>query len=105
MLAYGACKAATHFIVKSLAQPGSGLPEGTFVCGLLPVTLDTPQNRAGMPDADTSTWTPLEEVANKYAKIATGADTTVESGTLLTVETAGGKTTYQPIALGADFTL
>ncbi len=49
-------KAAVHQLVKSLAAPKSGLPEGSFCAAMLPITLDTPMNRKFMPDADTSTW-------------------------------------------------
>ncbi len=31
---------------------------GTVV-GILPVTIDTPSNREGMPNADFSAWTPV----------------------------------------------
>merc|ERR1711973_31107 len=62
MLGYGMAKAAVHQLVKSLGSSGSGLPTGSCVLGMLPVTLDTPMNRKFMPDADKSTWTPLSEV-------------------------------------------
>jgi hypothetical protein len=55
-LRYGMAKAAVHQLVKSLAAPKSGLPEGSFCAAMLPITLDTPMNRKFMPDADTSTW-------------------------------------------------
>ena len=53
MMGYGMAKAAVHQLVKSLASPGSGLPDLACVLGLLPVTLDTPMNRKFMPGADT----------------------------------------------------
>jgi dihydropteridine reductase len=56
MIGYGMAKAAVHQLVKSLASPKSGLPEGAFCAGLLPITLDTPMNRKFMPKADTSNW-------------------------------------------------
>ena len=56
-------KAAVHQLTKSLAAKNSGLPANSLVVSLLPVTLDTPMNRKWMPDADTSTWTPLEFIA------------------------------------------
>jgi len=63
MMGYGMAKAAVHQLVKSLGSPDSGLPKGCCALGLLPVTLDTPMNRKFNPDADRSTWTPLNEVA------------------------------------------
>jgi len=69
MIGYGLAKAAVHQLTKSLADvPKSGLPEGTGVYAILPVTLDTPMNRKWMPKADTSTWTPLEWVADLMLK-------------------------------------
>ena len=38
---------------------------------LFTVTLDTPMNRKWMPKADTSTWTPLEWVADLMLKWST----------------------------------
>jgi dihydropteridine reductase len=42
MIGYGMAKAAVHHLTKSLAAPKSGLPEGTTVLTILPITLDTP---------------------------------------------------------------
>eukprot|EP01061_Rhynchopus_euleeides_P038450 TRINITY_DN65988_c0_g1_i1.p1 TRINITY_DN65988_c0_g1~~TRINITY_DN65988_c0_g1_i1.p1 ORF type:complete len:250 (+),score=101.34 TRINITY_DN65988_c0_g1_i1:45-752(+) len=64
MIGYGMAKAAVHQLVKSLAQEDSGLPAGTSTVAILPNTIDTPGNRAGMPDADFSSWTPCETFAD-----------------------------------------
>lgn len=56
-------KAAVHQLTKSLAAESSGLPPNSLAVAILPVTLDTPMNRKWMPNADFSTWTPLEFVA------------------------------------------
>lgn len=56
-------KAAVHQLTKSLAAEKSGLPKDSLVVAIMPVTLDTPMNRKWMPNADFSTWTPLEFVA------------------------------------------
>jgi len=56
-------KAAVHQLTKSLAGENSGMPANSLVVATLPVTLDTPMNRKFMPKADTTTWTPLEFVA------------------------------------------
>ncbi|KAL7299992.1 dihydropteridine reductase [Trichogramma pretiosum] len=66
MIGYGMAKAAVHQLTKSLASTGGGLPTDSLVASILPVTLDTPMNRKWMPKADTSTWTPLEFVANLF---------------------------------------
>jgi dihydropteridine reductase len=55
MIGYGLAKAAVHQLTKSLADPKSGMPEGSTVLALLPITLDTPMNRKWMPKADFST--------------------------------------------------
>ena len=57
-------QSAVHHLVTSLAQPGSGMPEGSHALGVLPVTLDTPMNRKYMPDANHSSWTPLETLVS-----------------------------------------
>lgn len=84
MISYGMAKAAVHHMVASLAMPGSGVDGKTV--GILPVTLDTPGNRQGMPDADFSTWTPLTEVADALYKWAS-QEATCESGKLYKVIT------------------
>ncbi len=63
MIAYGCAKASVHQFIQSIAQSDSGLPKGSKAIALLPVILDTPMNRKWMPDADKSTWTPLEEIS------------------------------------------
>ena len=63
MIGYGMAKAAVHQLTKSLALGNSGMPENSMVVSILPITLDTPMNRKWMSDADTSTWTSLEFVA------------------------------------------
>jgi dihydropteridine reductase len=63
MIGYGMAKAAVHHLTKSLAGSNSGLPANSLVVSILPITLDTPMNRKWMADADFSTWTPLQFVA------------------------------------------
>lgn len=63
MIGYGMAKAAVHQLTKSLAAKDSGLPSESLAVAILPITLDTPMNRKWMPNADHSTWTPLEFVA------------------------------------------
>ncbi|MEE6462423.1 hypothetical protein FKM82_001587 [Ascaphus truei] len=63
MMAYGMAKATVHQLCQSLGGEKSGLPTNSAAVAILPVTLDTPANRASMPDADFSSWTPLEFIA------------------------------------------
>lgn len=62
MIGYGIAKSAVHHLTRSLAKDG-GLPDGAIALAILPITLDTPMNRKWMPNADFSSWTPLEFVA------------------------------------------
>jgi len=94
-LGYGVAKAAVHHLIKSLAQPDSGLPAKVAVVGLLPIMLDTPQNRKAMPTADTSSWTPMLEVANTLFQWSNNV-MRPESGALVIVNTKQGKTDYTP---------
>lgn len=63
MVAYGVSKAATHQLIQSVVDDFG--KQGRVVLGLLPITLDTPPNRASMPKADHSSWTPLSFVAKQ----------------------------------------
>jgi len=91
MMGYGMAKAAVHQLVKSLACSDSGLPSTACALGLLPVTLDTPMNRKFMPDADQSTWTPLEEVARIMVAWTRGKER-LPCGSLVKLNTSGGQT-------------
>ena len=92
MIGYGMAKAAVHQLVKSLAAPKSGLPEGSTVVAFLPITLDTPMNRKWMSKADFSTWTPLSFIAETLHKWITQPSERPESGALLKLTTLGGQT-------------
>ncbi|KAF7728663.1 hypothetical protein EC973_005700 [Apophysomyces ossiformis] len=96
MIGYGVAKAAVHHLVKDLAAPGGGLPQDAKVTAICPVTLDTPMNRKFMPDADHSTWTPLDAVAKQLHDYATGA-APLTSGKLVQVVTKNGETTFEEI--------
>jgi len=91
MIGYGMAKAAVHQLTKSLAENKSGLPDNSLVVSILPVTLDTPMNRKWMPNADFSTWTPLEYVADTFVKWTKGEDRP-RSGSLLRLITKEHKT-------------
>lgn len=85
MIGYGVAKAATIQLVASMAAPGSGLADGARVCAIMPQTLDTPQNRAAMPDADFSKWTPLASVADLLVGWAGDAAARPAQGALVNV--------------------
>eukprot|EP00795_Rhopilema_esculentum_P012553 gene12553-3246_t len=92
MIGYGMAKAAIHQLTKSLADESSGLPAGTVVATILPITLDTPMNRKGMPNADFSSWTPLEYISNLFYNWTQGVEVP-KSGSLVTLVTKDGNTT------------
>uniref|UniRef100_A0A673A384 Dihydropteridine reductase n=1 Tax=Sphaeramia orbicularis TaxID=375764 RepID=A0A673A384_9TELE len=91
MVGYGMAKAAVHQLCQSLAAKNSGMPSGAAAVTILPVTLDTPMNRKFMPDADFSSWTPLEYIAELFFNWATGVDRPA-SGSLMQLLTSGGET-------------
>ena len=68
MILYTAAKAAVAAITQSLAEEVAG--EGIWVNAVAPSILDTPANRAAMPNADTADWPKVEEVATIIAFLA-----------------------------------
>ncbi|KAE9555819.1 hypothetical protein FO519_001033 [Halicephalobus sp. NKZ332] len=93
MIGYGLAKAAVHQLTKSLSDPqAAGLPEGTTVLAILPITLDTPMNRKWMSKADFSTWTSLTFVADLLHKWTTDKGDRPPSGSLLKLTTLGSQT-------------
>lgn len=62
---YGASKAAVLRLVEAFAAELKG--DGVRVNAVLPGTMDTPQNRAAMPDVDPKRWVRPEEVAETIA--------------------------------------
>jgi NAD(P)-dependent dehydrogenase (short-subunit alcohol dehydrogenase family) len=81
-LAYTVSKAGVIALVQALAQETKG--RGVTVNAVLPSTMDTPANRAAMPDADPKTWTPVEAVADGVAYLA-GESAGHVTGTLLAI--------------------
>jgi len=94
MMGYGMAKAAVHQLVKSLGSPSSGLPPSSCALAMLPVTLDTPMNRKFMPDADKSTWTPLEELS-KFLSDWTAGTGRFPSGSLVSIITENNQTSLK----------
>lgn len=61
------------------------------------VTLDTPANRKGMPNADFSTWTPLHFVAECFFKwSSSGSSERPSNGSLIQLITTNGETVLTP---------
>ena len=80
--AYAASKAAVMRMTESLADE---LRDAKIrVNAVLPTTIDTPQNRAAMPDADTSRWVTPTEVGEAMAFLLSSAANGV-TGQLLQV--------------------
>ena len=65
MGAYAAAKAGVARLTEALAEEFKG--RGLRVNAVLPSVLDTPANRADMPDADPKSWVSTEELARVIA--------------------------------------
>lgn len=66
--AYAASKAAVAGLTLSLAEELKD--EGIWVNAVVPSTMDTPANRAAMPDADHSKWPSVDAVAETIVFLA-----------------------------------
>lgn len=73
--AYAASKSALQRLVESLSHEVRA--QGIAVNSVAPTTLDTPANRAAMPDADRSAWVSLDVAAQAIAFLATPAGAAV----------------------------
>jgi NAD(P)-dependent dehydrogenase (short-subunit alcohol dehydrogenase family) len=62
MGAYAASKAGVHRLTESLAEETKG--SGVTVNAVLPSIIDTPANRADMPDADPKKWVAPADLAH-----------------------------------------
>jgi NAD(P)-dependent dehydrogenase (short-subunit alcohol dehydrogenase family) len=82
MAAYSATKSAVLRLTESLADELRD--ERIRVNAVLPTTIDTPQNREAMPDADTARWVTPSEVAEAMAFLLSGAASGI-TGALLPV--------------------
>jgi NAD(P)-dependent dehydrogenase (short-subunit alcohol dehydrogenase family) len=65
LAAYSAAKAAVMRITEAMAEEHRA--DGITVNCVLPSTIDTPQNRAAMPGADTSKWVSPAAIADAIA--------------------------------------
>ena len=71
LAAYSASKSAVIRLTEALAAEGKA--RGIRVNAVLPGTIDTPQNRAAMPNADTSKWVAPEAIADVIVFLASDA--------------------------------
>ncbi|MGH8139109.1 MAG: SDR family NAD(P)-dependent oxidoreductase [Steroidobacteraceae bacterium] len=71
MGAYAASKSGVLRLTESLSQELKD--RNITVNAVLPGTIDTPQNRADMPDADRSRWVPPEAIADVIVFLASPA--------------------------------
>jgi NAD(P)-dependent dehydrogenase (short-subunit alcohol dehydrogenase family) len=86
LAAYSASKAGVLRLVEAYAEELK--PTGLRVNALLPGTVDTPQNRAAMPDADPSGWVAPAQVAEAASFLLSPAASGV-TGALLPVTGRG----------------
>jgi NAD(P)-dependent dehydrogenase (short-subunit alcohol dehydrogenase family) len=81
-IAYTVAKAGVIAFTQALAQETR--EHGVTVNAVLPSTMDTPANRAAMPNADRAGWVPVESVADAIAILAREASAHI-TGTLLAI--------------------
>jgi NAD(P)-dependent dehydrogenase (short-subunit alcohol dehydrogenase family) len=82
VLAYTVAKAGAIALVQALALEVR--PHGVTANAVLPSTMDTPANRAAMPDSDRKGWVPVESVADAIAVLVRPASAHI-TGTLLAI--------------------
>ena len=88
--AYLVAKSSLLALIRVLALELKG--SGVTVNGVLPTTIDTPANRASMPEADPSGWAKPEDIAKTLLFLASDEAGQI-SGAAIPVGTGGGATT------------
>jgi len=78
--AYSVSKLAVLHLVRMAAEEVDGT--GITVNGVVPSILDTPANRASMPDADHDRWPKIPDVARSYLFLASPSSHLVNGATL-----------------------
>ena len=73
MLAYVTSKAAVASMTRCLAC--ELLEQGILVNAIAPSIMDTPANRAAMPEADFDAWPKVDEVASAIEGLAAPGNT------------------------------
>lgn len=86
MGAYAASKSGVHRLTEALAEELAGT--SVTINAILPSIIDTPANRADMPDADFSTWVQPSAIADVIAFLASDSGRAI-TGALIPV-TRGG---------------
>jgi len=81
-IGYTVAKAGVIALMQALAQEMKG--RGVTVNAVAPSTMDTPANRAAMPEADPKGWVPVTDVAEAVAALAAASAGHV-TGTLLQI--------------------
>ncbi len=74
MIAYGLAKSLVFRLAELMNEEAKGHNVVTTI--IVPGTIDTPQNRKAMPDADFTSWVKAEEIANiiyHYSSDAAGS--------------------------------
>jgi len=81
--AYVATKAALHSLVQAVALENRGLD--ITINAIMPGTIDTPTNRAAMPDEDRTRWVSPQKIALLCAQLLSDSEGTM-TGALLPLE-------------------
>lgn len=71
-IAYGLSKSLIFRLAELLNEEATAAGKNVKVSVIVPSTIDTPQNRAAMPDADFSKWTSPEKIADIVYSYAAG---------------------------------
>ena len=88
MIAYGLAKSSTHFLASTVSTDPMYLENHIKIVAIAPAIIDTPANRQAAPGADPSQWTKPHEIALKYERLLTGAES-FRSGSILGVQGSG----------------
>lgn len=86
MASYAASKSGVHKLTEALAEELAGT--SVTVNAVLPSIIDTPTNRADMPDADFSTWVQPAAIAEVIEFLASDAGRSI-TGALIPVSRGG----------------
>jgi NAD(P)-dependent dehydrogenase (short-subunit alcohol dehydrogenase family) len=86
MGAYAASKSGVHRLTEALAEELAGT--SVTVNAILPSIIDTPTNRADMPEADFSTWVQPSAIAEVIGFLASEAGRSI-TGALIPVSRGG----------------